>query len=206
MVNDLMVVEKIEKKLRLKQDRDSNVFPLTPTHRKELRELRDSNISGLRGRINNIKIIKKEEFIKKHQNQVMKIESKLQAKASLLNKNFCKIVKEIDSLLESFKTLQDNTMVKGLTISHNYDHISELGKIGAKRSYTVSTTAIKDELGKMFTDKFGQRFDAVDEKIDMMLIQYEEAINFGDLDIVKELYYGLKDADKFLDSIANIKV
>lgn len=51
MANELVIANKIEKKLRTKRPEKDRVFPLSPTHRKELRQLRDRNISGINLRL-----------------------------------------------------------------------------------------------------------------------------------------------------------
>lgn len=206
MVNDLVIVEKIEKRLRAKRPASDNVFPLTPTHRKELRQLRDGNISGLRSRLSDIRSIKQDEFFNKYRKKAEKQIVNVDSQVKVLNNSYESLSNEIKLRINGIKKLETECDMIYISINHDYNDISSLYDFKSKRTYSKNKRAVETQLKKMFNEKFQDKFKQVQDKIDKMLEQYEEAINFGDLEIVKELYYSLKDADRFLDKVSKIKV
>lgn len=64
-----------------------------------------------------------------------------------------------------------------------------------------------DELRKKeFATKYNPPFDIAKEKIEKLEAQFEEAILFGDVETVKNVYYGLKKADEFLTHLKNMQL
>lgn len=57
-----------------------------------------------------------------------------------------------------------------------------------------------------FHEKYNESFTKVREEIDAAERAYEEAINFGDLQMVKDIYFMLKSGEKFIDKVSKIKV
>lgn len=206
MVNDLMIVGKIDKQLREKRPEKDNVFPLSPTHRKELRKLRDSNISGLKERLYNIMKVKKEEFFTKYRDKIENEADKVNPKIDKLNKKFNDMINDLRKSTRELVALEEELGMDNIAVDRDWNDICALEDKHYKREYKKDTKLIKKTLEDMFEKQFGEKFSEVQKKIDKMLEQYEEAINFGDLEIVKELYYQLKDADGFLDSVSKLEV
>jgi hypothetical protein len=206
MANDLMIVGKIEKRLRTPRIKEENVFPLSPTHRKELRALRDKNISGVKSRLQDIQRMKKDEFFNKYREKIEEKANVINPQVKKLNEKFEELKTEVNNRIEEIKKLENESNMDNISVDSDYSDIARLKTLKSTRVYSKDSKAIEKALKNMFEERFGERFKTVQQKIDKMLEQYEEAINFGDLEIVKELYYSLKDADGFLDEVAKIKV
>jgi len=83
--------------------------------------------------------------------------------------------------------------------------VEALRAMGASKDiYLAATHAVFSGPAKERLANAG--FKEVRNLIDDMNTKYEEAINFGDLEIVKELYFILKDGDKFLEKLINLEV
>lgn len=206
MKNEIILVESIEKRLR--KVREPPIFPLSPTHRKELRELRNRNIGNLRERLSTIKSLKLDEYEKKH---FAKIEKKLAEKekiCKMLNDDFEKIIKNINNLLSERKKFEDKFDIKFLKLSNDYGNVANLDKLDVeKRRFSFEKKNVIHKIAEDdFEKKYGIRFDEVQKKIDDIVTKYEEAINFGDLEIVKELYYIMKTADSFFTKISELNI
>ncbi|KKN55950.1 hypothetical protein LCGC14_0576920 [marine sediment metagenome] len=206
MKNELIIINKIDKKLQEK--RDKNVFPLAALHRKELRQLRDSNIGNLRDRLKTIKELKKEEYIKKYSDSIKKGFTDMQNICDSLNKDWKERIQIIQKLLQDRKDLEDKSNVIHLKLNTDYSDICELKKLEEhQREFYYNEKELIKEIGSEgFENKFSKAFDEVTKRIDNIHEKYEEAINFGDLEIVKELYYIMKKADGFFVQISNLKV
>jgi len=203
--NEIILVEKIEK--RLQQRREEVVFPLSPTHRKELRQLKEKNIGNLRQRLRNIKEIKKKEFIEKYESDIIKKIEKTGECCDMLNKDWEKRIKDINKILFEREILEKKNHVENLRIETDYGKISDLKDINCKRKVSFDKFQRSKEIAsEKFIEKFGEHFTAIDKKIDEVTTQYEEAINFGDLEIVKELYYIMKTAENFFEKVTDLKV
>lgn len=64
-----------------------------------------------------------------------------------------------------------------------------------------------DEIAKKdFKAKYDPPFTIAKEKIEKLETQFEEAILFGDVETVKNVYYGLKKADEFLANLKEMKL
>lgn len=64
-----------------------------------------------------------------------------------------------------------------------------------------------DERAKnVFKEKYDPAFALAKERIDKLETQFEEAILFGDVETVKNVYFGLKKADEFLTSLKNMQL
>jgi hypothetical protein len=75
-----------------------------------------------------------------------------------------------------------------------------------KRIYEVRENHIRNFVRKSFDDKYKISFDEIENFIKKMNETYEEAINFGDLELVKKIYYYLKDSDKLFKKIEDMKI
>ena len=208
-MNELAIVNNIEKELQ--KPVDIKVFPLTPTHRKELRQLRDRNIGELRQRLRTIKQLKTEEYIKKHKKE---IQAELRTHEKLikgLNQDWDKVVRQIKTILRKRK--EDESKVKeqlgGFSLSKDYNDISSLDveTKTLKRQYSIDIENVSKKIAtEEFEKKFGESFQKSQDHIDKLYQMYEEAINFGDLEIVKGIYYKLKNADSFFEKLSEIKI
>ena len=208
-MNELVLVKKIETKLQRPQE--VKVFPLTPTHRKELRQLRDENIGALKQRLRTIKELKKQEYIKKYEKDIAKELKKYKEIAEALNNDWNKIVKTIKLLINSRKSQEFNMKdsIQNLKLSSDYGDFTNLNvdNKSFKREYSFNMEQLTTKIAtEEFEKKFGLSFQKSQEHIDRLYTMYEEAINFGDLEIVKEIYYKLKNADSFFIKVAELKI
>ena len=207
MKNNLIVIDKI--KTQIRKPNNIEVFPLSPTHRKELRKLRNDNISDLKTRVSFIKDEKLKEFEKKHAEFINKKISEEQNKITSLNNNWKQLLENICKLIKERKKFEDKFKIQYYSISNDYSAIPSL-KIpdirNYQRKYCINNNQSIKIIKEMFNEKYGTFFNEINEKISEINTLYEEAINFGDLNMVKELYYKFKDADGFLNQIQNLKV
>jgi len=208
--NYLIVIESIDK--RLQQKRNTEVFPLSPTHRKELRELKNRNIGELNTRLRDIKKLKREEYFKKYSEEIKKEFQNKEQIVERLNNNWIVVLKKINSIIEDRKKFESSFDLENMDINTGYSSVSHLSVIDESNSNfrrrisfnadEVSLNISKDEFNK----KYGKAFDGVQKIIDTITTQYEEAINFGDVEIVKELYYKMKSSDGIFKKISEIKI
>lgn len=207
-MKEIIIIENIDKKLRAKRSTKDSVFPLSPTHRRELRQLRDRNLNDVRSRLRVISNIKKEEFSKKYKDKIQKKADEIEEPIKVMNRKFISIVSNVTREINQLKNMESKVDMTYVTIKSCYDGVSQLKSSISdyERRYSINDKSIKKALESLFESKFGDVFKKAGMKIDKMMEQYEEAINFGDLELVKELYYGMKDANKFLDSVSNLKV
>jgi len=208
MKNELILVNKIEK--RLMEKREPIIFPLSPTHRKELRQLRDSNIGGLSSRLNTIKILKTEEYVKKYQNEIKKEMIHKKEDIISLNKDWEDRIKKIDEIINKRRELEEKSSINDLSLNHAWSELSELKEIKLEdhyRKYDINFKEASMKIAKQeFNDKYSNSFEEVQKRIDDINTKYEEAINFGDLEIVKELYYIMKKSESFFEKVSKLKV
>lgn len=205
-MNELILIDKIEKKLQEK--REPIIFPLTPSHRKELRQLRDKNIGNLRNRLNIIKKLKCEEYQKKYFSKIQKELKKYDEIVEKLNNNWNIIINNIDNILKERKKYEDKLGTLYLDLKSDWNDLSNLKDLkGVKRIFSLDKNKKSLEIAKdEFNKKYGSKFLMVEKEIEKIIISYEEAINFGDLEIVKRLYYMMKNADKLFIKIDGLKV
>ncbi len=204
-MNELIIADKIEKQLQ--EPREPTIFPLTPTHRKELRTLRDDNIGSLRQRLRNIETLKREEYQKKYSKDIEKELGKHEKLASYLNKDWKQRLVQINNILQDRKKLEEKSDVKRLYLNSGWEDIAKLKDFDLKREYTLDREHKANEIARdEFEEKYKETFNSVLKKIDIIFTQYEEAINFGDLEIVKKLYYIMKTSDSFFQKISELKI
>lgn len=209
MANELIIIDKIEKRLREKNP--IKVFPLTPTHRNELRELRDKNVGNLRNTLGNIKTLKQTEYYEKYKLEIIKEFEGQEKICDELNKDWSHMVDKIQTIITERRQFEEKKLellASGHSIQKGYDAISELRetKDWNRRFYLNKKSMSESIANDEFKKKYGDSFEKVTEQIDDIHTKYEEAINFGDLEIVKELYYIMKGADSLFEKINKIKV
>jgi len=205
-MNELILVENIEKRLREK--REPPIFPLSPTHRKELRELRDRNVGDLRERLRIIKQLKKEEYKKKYFTEIQTELKKVEHTCKLLNEDWTKRIEKMNEILRERKELENKNDIKCLDLKCSWNKISELKEIKEEeRKFIFDKNDMTNHIAeKEFERKYAKSFELVSKKIDDIYTKYEEAINFGDLEIVKALYYIMKTAENFFDKVNNLRI
>jgi len=204
-MNELILVDKIEKKLQ--EQREPPIFPLAANHRKELRKLRDDNVGNLRGRLKNIETLKREEYQKKYAKQIEKELEKYVKLSDNLNNDWKERIGKINRILEERKQLEENQEVHNLSINQDYGDLCSLEKLNPKREFSLNRKQKSLEIAKEdFEKKYGDKFNAVEKEIDIVVTHYEEAINFGDLEIVKKLYYMMKKSDSFFIKVSELKI
>jgi len=200
-----MIVNKIENKLK---NSNNNVFPLTPTHRKELRQLRNTQLSTLRNKARLIKIQKKEEFYLIYEKKIKKSIDIEIDKCKKLNDNWKIVVKDIKIALENHIKLEKKLKPINASVYNDYNDICNLAiNSQFKREWSINIGNVSRTISSdMFKKKFGKGFEETNKRIDDINTAYEEAINFGDLEVVKKLYYMFKEADNFLEQIKNMEI
>jgi len=207
-MNELILIDKIEK--RLKERREPVIFPLASNHRKELRQLKETNIGNLRERLRIIKILKKDEYIKKYKEHIESTLKGYEKKCHFLNDDWLKRVTKIKEIIQERRDLEKSNKMLNIQIKTDYGWLNDLNgtdETNTRREFIFNKAdAIKRISNDEFENKFNESFKAVEEKIDDVMTKYEEAINFGDLEIVKELYYIMKKADSFFNKIERLKV
>jgi len=202
---ELIIIDKISKKL--KEKRKETVFPLSPTHRKELRNLRDSNIGSLRNRLSNIQQLKQEEYRKKYNKEIEKEFLGKTEVCKKLNDNWIFVIKSINDILVIRKEKEEKLNTKFLNLNNDYGDISSLKNIDKSRKFSFDKKFVCNKIADdEFIKKYEKSFNKVKELINKLDTQYEEAINFGDLEIVKQLYYYMKNSDKLFLNISNLKI
>jgi hypothetical protein len=207
MVTDLVLIQKIGSQLEKRRKPEENIFPLTPTHRKELRELKQKNIGNLKEQLRTLKQLKKDEYNKKYLSD-LKIElEKHKQKVQELNTSWDKMINKINEMLDVRKKYEEEVGVESLSFSTDYGDLPQLNHIHYKRNaYLDIEKKSKEILDQEFEDEYGFAFTQVQTKIDDISTKYEEAINFGDLELVKQLYYLMKKSDKLFDGIQKMKI
>lgn len=208
----LALIEKVDKKLQLSE---GNVFPLSPTHRKELRQLKERNIGSLKTQVSVIKSQKRDEFVEKYSKDILKEISKEQKSVDILNNNSQLFAEKITTLALEFEEFEKQHLTENIDVDKNYefnDMLRCMKKCTTHKNdygapiYSVDSRASKKIAEKEFEDKFKIPFEQTNEKISKLEEQYEEAINFGDLQVVKAIYYEFKNAEQFLEKIKNLKI
>lgn len=199
--NELMIIENIEK--RLKAKREPIIFPLSPTHRKELRNLKSVNIGNLKEQLRNIRKIKQDLYTKKYTLEIQKMLKEKLKICVKLNKDWGERIIKIEKLINERKILEGKDL-NLFTINRGYTDVSSLKvSIGdMKREFIIDEErVIKDITQKSFEDKYGSCFKKVMDQIEDLNTKYEESINFGDLEIVKELYYIMKTSGSLFEKL-----
>jgi len=209
MVNDLKIIEKINNKLSSKIEK--SVFPLSPTHRKELRQLKKAYIGNLYNRLTTLKSLKFEEYLISHKTDYDKLYKSSIIICQKLNKKSLDFNKLIESIIRKAISFENSLNLSGIKIDSNYSLISKnnLEQYTNKeylKIYTINEGSIKNFMREKFDEKYKDSFIQVSKIIEDLENKYEEAINFGDLELVRQLYYTLKDSDLFFEKIANLKV
>lgn len=216
MKKDLVIVEKIENRLQTESD-NRNVFPLSPTHRKELRELKRQNMGDIHTQLRTIKELKREEYKTKYRKELDKEFESKQKDCDILDKAWIEARNKVQEICKEFFELGNKHRSETLSINtdcdydsilkyrHSKDNIKRISKI--KREYYFDEERISNEiLEKEFDKRFGKSFKKVADHIENLETKYEEAINFGDLNLVKEIYYILKSSDTFFEKIQAMEV
>jgi len=206
MKNEIMIVRNIEN--RIKAKREPTIFPLTPTHRKELRQLRDTNVGNLMDRMRTLKQLKREEYKKKYNKEIIKELDSKRDICNFLNEDWKKRIKKINKILQERKAIEKKTDMKFLETRNSWSDIAKLEPMQKdERFASIRVDFVTNQIADgEFEKKFGFKFDEVQKQITDIDTKYEEAINFGDLEIVKELYYIMKTADSFFEKVSKIEV
>ncbi len=203
--NELVVYNSIERRLR--EPRKEIVFPLTPTHRKELRILKNTNLGNLNSRLSVIRKLKGEEYFKKHKAEILRELSDKQKICQGLNVDWQTRLKKINLILEERRKIESKADIKCLNLANDYGEVADLKTIKNDRKYSIDEEQVADKIARdQFDKRYKQSFDEVSRRINDIETKYEEAINFGDLEIVKELYYIMKSSDKLFEKINNLKI
>ena len=207
--NELVLIDKIEK--RLKEKREPVIFPLTPTHRKELRDLKNKNLGELKERLRIVRQLKQEEYIKIYGKQIQMIFEKHEKYILSLNDDWQERIKDIQVILDKRKEIEEKAEKKlgdmMPDLQSGYSGIAVLKLGDNQREYTLDSEKISKKIANSnFQEKYSKLFEKINEQIVDLETKYEEAINFGDLEIVKELYYLMKGSDVFFEKIDNLQI
>jgi hypothetical protein len=210
MKTELTLYNKIESQLQ--ERRPTTVFPLTATHRKELRELRDRNVGNLRTKLSFIKSEKRDCYTKQYIADIEKEVGKKMSYVESVNASFVDMINKIKFLVETQKAVEERALesIGSCSTDNGYDEIEQLNVDAISNNYRrlrVDVSAQSKAIASSEFDKnYGTLFQEAGEKIDKLNEMYEEAINFGDLEQVKEIYYMFKNADSFLDNVSKLEI
>lgn len=210
MKTELTLYDKIESQLQ--ERRPTTVFPLTATHRKELRELRDRNVGNLRTKLSFIKSEKRDFYTKQYIADIETEVGKKLAHVDKVNSSFVDMISKIKSLVEKQREIEAKALesIGSCSTENGYDEIEQLRVDAISNNYRrlkVDVSAQSKSIASdEFDKKYGTLFQEAGDKIDKLNEMYEEAINFGDLEQVKEIYYMFKNADSFLDNVAKLEI
>jgi hypothetical protein len=209
------------KELIIKSNKDLNVFPLSPTHRKELKQLKDNNIADLRKRFYTIKRLKSEEFKEKHTNKIKEIVEKNLKVCEELNKNYYDFLNSLYSLSKHYKDLEKENIGEFIRRQNLYNsdfldlsnstkeefikHFSNKNDKN-KQIYYVNESYINTFIEKEFKRKFNKKFDNFLKYIDELEEKFKESVVFGDLLTCKDIYFKMKECDKKLDELNDLEV
>ena len=203
---------------------DKPVFPLQAMHRKELRKLRDKNVGNLQTQIRFIKSQKRDEFIEAfmvtNKATIKKLQTKAKRYDTILNKRIAKLIQCGEGLSKDIQALKDSEVFNisrsyslndffDAICSHNRKlkenkNIRESNNTLYVNSY-LSEDNVKDIARKRFEELFSEPFENCNKMVSKINELYEEAINFGDLEQCKNIYYDMKKGDAFIDSIKNLQ-
>lgn len=206
MRNDLVVIDRIANKLR--EPRKEVVFPLSPTHRKELRDLKSKNVGDIIEQLRSIRKLKEDEFVLKHTKGAEKLLSEIEKNCNALNRDWLDRLRRINEIISDRKEIEKRYNLEYMDLHNDYGDIDSLKEIEeTKRKFVVEKeNVMRKILKKEFNEKYGKSFEEVQRKIDDITTKYEEAINFGDLELVKELYYIMKSSDGLFAKIRDLEV
>lgn len=210
--NHLILVDKISKKIQ--EPRSQEVFPLTPTHRKELRTLRDRNVGSLRTQLAFIKSEKKKEYFEKYKSEIQKELKKEEKVIGEVNESWKRDLESIYVILNRRRELESQELFNNINLDTGYSSFSPSQTNDKaqfmdknRRQYNLNLGQMSETIAyREFKEKFNEPFEKAGEEIDKLNTLYEEGINFGDLEIVKQLYYRFKDADLFLKQVQLMKI
>jgi len=199
-----------ETKNKLLKKQDVKVYPLTQSLRKELNELKDNHIGNLNGQLNNLKRLKYELFCKYHNKRFLAEKKELQIKISLIDKEQEKLREEFSKKFQKIeKNLESMKNIAGFSYEADYylENVLENKEQRMRFKTWLKEDTFSEELFKIeFNDKYGKGFEVAKERIKELEQQFRESLVFGDLEMVKELFFILKDADKFLEKLTNMEM
>jgi len=203
---DLVIIDN-----RLKS-KDNNIFPLSPTHRKELRNILSRNIGDLKIKLNLIKDRKFEEFKQKNKTKFDKIKKEKNKEIKIINEEYLNMQTTIINLVKQFIE-QDKSLNKDenpfIFVHSEYGLISNLNIKGLKnqyRRYELNDVSFNEFIQKRFNEKFNQNTQKVYDLIELYSSKYEEAIVFEDLLLVKDIYFKIKELKTEIEKLDKIKV
>ncbi len=203
--HDLIVID------RQLRSRKHNSFPLTPTHRKELRQIISKNIGDLRIKIDLISHEKYLEFIAKNEVKFDKIKTEQQKKVDFLMTEFNKMRDKVAKEIENFIVIESETnYIKDIIRTDiGYSDISRLNIKSIEvsyRKYAISDDKFNNYTESKFKEVFKDKTQKIYNMIDLYSTKYEEAIVFGDLLLVKDIYYHLKQLETDIEKLRKVKV
>lgn len=202
--NELTIADNIERAI---VESPNTVFPLMAQHRKELRHLRDEIIGNLRQRLTTLKQLKREEFIKTHEAEIAQEMKGQEQLAERINARWLLTVAEVGKLLTEQQDFEKGLKTEFLDLASPYDSMLHIVAQSKERKYSVNVEKkCKEIASRRFDEKFSEAFLEVSKRIDDIYTKYEESINFGDLSIVKQCYFIMKQADGFFTKIEQMQV
>lgn len=211
-MNELVVMEKLKKfEKQILAKRDKEPYPIQSTLREELNSLKKSEIGNLRKQIMVLRQTKYDQYCELHQKKVEQEEKRSQETIEKINSDYQNMLKQFEKqTLDFFKAT--NKKLQGISFDDNKRYkVNDLKLISTHMDYRYSVNFSKDKFNKTvmkedFDKKYGQAFQKTFEKIDFLEQKFNEAVVFGDIQIVKEIYYTLKQADQFLKKLEAIKL
>ena len=193
MNNEIIVRKDVEDRLR-KFRTDHKKSPIPQNLRDKLVELKGKTIGNLRKQVKTIKDLKRAEFEKNNSDIInTELVKKMQPAHEF--------VIEMQKLVDKIKELENEKPVGVERNSYTYDQLN--------RMFTISNSSkreLKNEIIKSLFAKWTEKFDGVAAKLQEYEDLYEEVVLFGDVELVKEVYYKLKKAERLVNSLETLKV
>lgn len=158
--------------------------------------------------------------IKAHQIMIQK-RRRDSAYASLMHLKAKSFYEEVDAITKKYPELiqryeAHEFPLKNYAQKLNYDGDNEKSEWEIKRqeqedkkafSLTIDEKGFIDKvLKKEFDKKYGKAFQTAEERINALGRQFNESLLFGDMEVIKQVYYNLKKAEEFLTQLQEIKL
>jgi hypothetical protein len=216
MTKEIVVMQKVDKWKKWMQKRsEKRKYPIPTSLRKELMELKNAHMGNLNSQLKFLKKEKYKEYCEANQDKIETMRTQTSKVIKNLNEEWEYL---LESMLVSYeeyrKSLEEIYDGKEMFIQvrkgYDWNKVEEYLKNPKSKDncrFDFDEHKFRDEvLKKDFEDRYGAGFKEAQQNINILEEKFQEAIVFGDIDLVKEIYFTLKDADQFLDRVANTKV
>jgi len=220
--NELIVLEKADKwKTTMLAKRDEKIYPIPQQLRKELDILKSAQIGNLTSQLKFIRSEKYKEFCDANQDKIEQEREKTQKTIALIETGAAKLIADMQAMARKFQATEEKLLegreefIKKDKGYHWKEVMENLGvedendaddeKLSCTYQFSeekFKDTALKEE----FKRKFGIGFEEAQKAITTLEEKFKEALLFGDIELVKDIYFTMKRADEFLSKVQQMKV